>query len=144
MKTNMITYLSLLFSLLIFDGIWLGLVAKDGYQQAMGHIMLEQVIIWPWIVFYILYPLAILVLAINVQLRTQSRFYFLWRGFVLGAAAYGTYNLTNYALVVNWPLSITIKDWLWGAILTSSCTGIGGVVWLKMSIQRKPNDVQAA
>ena len=36
MKTNMITYLSLLFSLLIFDGIWLGLVAKDGYQQAMG------------------------------------------------------------------------------------------------------------
>lgn len=137
MKTNVITYLSLLLSLLIFDGIWLGLVAKDGYQEAMGHIMREQIIIWPWIVFYLLYPLAILTLAIKVQLPSMSKYHFLWRGFVLGATAYGTYNLTNYALVVNWPLYITIKDWLWGAVLTSSCSGIAGLVWLKMSIQRK-------
>jgi uncharacterized membrane protein len=136
MKTNIFTYLSILLSLLIFDGIWLGLVAKDGYQLVMGHIMREQVIIWPWIVFYLLYPFAILILAVKIQLPTQSRTHFLWRGFVLGATAYGTYNLTNYALVVNWPLYITIKDWLWGAILTSACTGIGGLVWLKMSMQR--------
>jgi uncharacterized membrane protein len=135
MKTNIITYLSILLSLLMLDGIWLGLVAKDGYQLAMGHIMREQIIIWPWIAFYIMYPFAILTLAVKVQLPTQSMFYFLWRGFVLGAAAYGTYNLTNYALVVDWPLSITIKDWLWGAILTSSCTGIAGQVWLKQSIK---------
>ena len=128
MKTNIMTYLTLLLSLLILDGIWLGLIAKDGYQQAMGHIMREPVIIWPWIVFYLLYPLAMLILAIKVQLSTQSKFYFLWRGFVLGAAAYGTYNLSNYALVVNWPLSITIKDWLWGAVLTSSCTMMGACV----------------
>jgi uncharacterized membrane protein len=137
MKTNIITYLALLFSLLILDGIWLGLVAKDSYQLAMGHIMREQVIIWPWIAFYTLYPLAILTLAIQVQLPTQSRFYFLWRGFVLGATAYGTYNLTNYALVVDWPVSITIKDWLWGTFLTSNCAVIGGQVWLKMAIRSK-------
>jgi uncharacterized membrane protein len=102
----------------------------------MGHIMREQVIIWPWIIFYLMYPLAILFLAIKVQLPTQSKRHFLWRGFVLGVAAYGTYNLTNYALVVDWPLFITIKDWLWGAILTSSCAGLGGLVWLKTSIYR--------
>jgi uncharacterized membrane protein len=137
MKTNIITYIAILFSLLIFDGIWLGLVAKDSYQQAMGHIMREQVIFWPWIVFYLLYPWAILTLAIKVQLPTQPRLSFLWRGFVLGATAYGTYNLTNYALVVDWPLFITIKDWVWGAILTSSCAMIGGHVWLKSAIQVK-------
>jgi uncharacterized membrane protein len=137
MKKNIITYLTLLLSLLIIDGIWLGLIAKEGYQQAMGHIMREQVIIWPWIVFYLLYPLAILILAVKVQLNTQSRFHFLWRGFVLGATAYGTYNLTNYALVVDWPLFITVKDWLWGAFLTASCSGIGGLVWMKMSFQRE-------
>ena len=141
MKINIMTYLTLLLSLLIFDGIWLGWVAKDGYQQAMGHIMREQVIIWPWIVFYLMYPLAILTLAIKVQLPSQSKLHFLWRGFVLGATAYGTYNLTNYALVVDWPLSITIKDWLWGAILTSSCTGIGGLVWLKCLLKEKLNEI---
>ena len=137
MKTNIITYLSILLSLLILDGIWLGLVAKDGYQQAMGHIMREQVIVWPWIVFYLLYPLAILILAIKVQLPTQSRFSFLWRGAVLGATAYGTYNLTNYALVIDWPLAITIKDWIWGTVLTASCAMAGGHVWLKSVIQIK-------
>ena len=141
MKTNIITYLTLILSLLVLDGVWLGLVAKDGYQQAMGHIMREQVIIWPWIVFYLMYPLAILTLAIKVQLPSQSKLHFLWRGFVLGATAYGTYNLTNYALVVDWPLSITIKDWLWGAILTSSCTGIGGLVWLKCLFKEKLNEI---
>jgi uncharacterized membrane protein len=138
MKNNIIVYFTLLLSLIILDGIWLGLVAKDSYQQAMGHIMREQVIIWPWIVFYLFYPLAILILVINVQLANQSTYFFLWRGFVLGAAAYGTYNLTNYALVVDWPFFITIKDWLWGAILTSSCSWIGGIVWLKISIFRNP------
>jgi uncharacterized membrane protein len=138
MKNNIIVYFTLLLSLIILDGIWLGLVAKDSYQQAMGHIIREQVIIWPWIVFYLFYPLAILILVINVQLANQSTYFFLWRGFVLGAAAYGTYNLTNYALVVDWPFFITIKDWLWGAILTSSCSWIGGIVWLKISIFRNP------
>jgi uncharacterized membrane protein len=137
MKINIVSYLATLLSLLVLDGIWLGLIAKDGYQQAMGHIMREQVIIWPWIVFYLLYPLAILTLAIKVQLPAQSRLYFLWRGFVLGAAAYGTYNLTNYALVIDWPLSITLKDWFWGSILTSSCAWVGGQVWLTQSIQEK-------
>jgi uncharacterized membrane protein len=141
MKTNIITYLTLLLSLLVLDGIWLGLVAKDGYLQAMAHIMREQVIIWPWIVFYLFYPLAILILAINVQSANQSKLYFAWRGFVLGATAYGTYNLTNYALVVDWPLSITLKDWLWGATLTSICTWIGGLAWLKISALRKTNDI---
>lgn len=137
MKTNIMTYFTILLSLLILDGIWLGLVAKDGYQLAMGHIMREQVIIWPWIAFYLLYPVAILILVIKVQLPTQTGFHFIWRGVVLGAAAYGTYSLTNYALVVDWPLSITIKDWLWGAILTSGCAWTGGWVWLKKSIQEK-------
>jgi uncharacterized membrane protein len=90
MKNNIIVYFTLLLSLIILDGIWLGLVAKDSYQQAMGHIIREQVIIWPWIVFYLFYPLAILILVINVQLANQSAYFFLWRGFVLGAAAYGT------------------------------------------------------
>lgn len=130
------TYLSILLSLLILDGMWLGWVAKDSYQLAMGHIMRDKVIIWPWIVFYLLYPLAILILAVNVQSLAQSRFQFLCRGAVLGLTAYGTYNLTNYALVVDWPLFITIKDWLWGAVLTSISAWVGGNVWLGKSISR--------
>jgi uncharacterized membrane protein len=87
-----------------------------------------------------LYPIAILTLATNVHLSTQTRLYFICRGLVLGAAAYGTCNLTNYAFIVGWPISITIQDWLWGTFLTSICAWIGGHVWLKLSIVTKKTD----
>jgi len=134
MKTNIFTYVAILFCLLFLDAIWLGLIAKDSYQQAMGHIMRETPLIWPWVAFYLLYPLAILVLAVKVQQPIQSHYLFVWRGFVLGAAAYGAYNLTNMSLLADWPIHITVKDWLWGSFLTATAAWVGGRVWLKYGL----------
>lgn len=134
MKSNIITYLVIMCCLLVLDGIWLGIIANDSYQKAMGHIMRETPLIWPWVVFYLLYPLAILILAIQAQQPIQSHYLFAWRGFVLGAAAYGAYNLTNVSLLADWPILITIKDWLWGSFLTAISAWIGGRVWLKYAV----------
>lgn len=133
MKTHIFSYLTILVCLLIMDGIWLGLIAQDSYQQAMGHIMREQPLVWPWVVFYVLYPVAVLILAIKTHQTSQSHLHFAWRGAVLGAAAYGAYNLTNIALLADWPLLITIKDWVWGTCLTATAAWIGGRVWLKFA-----------
>jgi uncharacterized membrane protein len=97
----------------------------------MEHIMRPKVIIWPWIVFYICYPLAIMFLAVLPQHSISpisSIKPITNRGLVLGLTVYGTYNLTNYALVVDWPLWLTLKDWLWGALLTSFSAWAGGMV----------------
>ena len=40
--------------------------------------------------------------------------------FWLGAGIYGIYELTNYATLTNWPLSLVIMDTLWGGILFAS------------------------
>ena len=133
MKNTVFSYLAILLSLLIMDGIWLGIVAQESYQQAMGHIMREQPLVWPWVVFYLFYPLAILILAIKTHQSSQPHYLFAWRGLVLGAAAYGAYNLTNIALLADWPLMITLKDWLWGSCLTATAAWIGGRVWLKFT-----------
>lgn len=133
MKAKLYCYLSVLLCLLFLDGIWLGLVAKDSYQVAMGHIMREKVIVWPWMVFYLLYPLAIFLLAITANGTAKQS---AWKGSILGATAYGTYNLTNYALVIDWPLIITFKDWGWGIFLTASSAWLGGAVRLRMSAKQ--------
>lgn len=40
--------------------------------------------------------------------------------FYLGIGVYGIYELTNYATLSNWPLSLVIMDTLWGGILFAS------------------------
>jgi uncharacterized membrane protein len=42
--------------------------------------------------------------------------------FYLGIGVYGVYELTNYATLTNWPLSLVIIDTLWGGILFASAT----------------------
>jgi uncharacterized membrane protein len=34
--------------------------------------------------------------------------------------AYATYDLTNLATLKNWPLSVTLIDMAWGAVLSGS------------------------
>lgn len=42
--------------------------------------------------------------------------------FFLGAGIYGVYEFTNFATLINWPLSLVIMDTLWGGILFASAT----------------------
>ena len=42
--------------------------------------------------------------------------------FWLGFGIYVIYELTNYATLTNWPLTLVIMDTLWGGILFASAT----------------------
>lgn len=37
--------------------------------------------------------------------------------FILGICIYGVYELTNYAILNNWPLEMVFLDTIWGGIL---------------------------
>ena len=45
-----------------------------------------------------------------------------WKGFVFGLTAYATYDLTNLAVIKNWPVKITFIDLLWGSTVTTLTT----------------------
>jgi len=51
---------------------------------------------------------------------------FLW-GALYGLVLYGVYDLTNYAVVKGWPLTITVVDMLWGAFACAMATLLMGV-----------------
>ena len=123
-----LAFIAVLLTYLIMDGIWLGLVSKAEYQESIGGLMREKVIMWPWVVFYIIYSaaLAFIIIKPNVGLDNFSTVAI--SGILFGAAAYGAYNLTNYAILKDWPLGITIKDWTWGVFVTTSATLSGWYV----------------
>ena len=46
-------------------------------------------------------------------------------GAVLGMAAYGTYDMTNYSVFKGFSAKAAFADWAWGAVVTASAS-LGG------------------
>ncbi len=131
LKIYLGAYGAILITFLIADAIWLGVVSKDAYQNAIGNLMRDSFIKWPFLAFYIIYSFVILYLAVlpNGNAAWTSAAI---AGAVLGLGAYGTYNLTCYGVLEGWPLDITIKDLVWGTFATalSATSGWFAFRWL--------------
>ena len=121
MKNILISFIISLTSILIIDGVWLTVVAQKFYKTHIGHLMTKNPNLAPAIIFYIIYALVITILivvpAINNNYSLLKTFAL---GTLLGLAAYSAYDLTNHAILKNWPLTVTLVDILWGTALTGA------------------------
>jgi uncharacterized membrane protein len=116
----------------IIDLIWLGVVAKGFYQKNLKYILSPHVN-WPAaIIFYLVYIAGILIFAVLPGIARDSlRHAALWGG-LFGFFTYATYDLTNLALLKDWPLNIVVVDILWGVVLCTVVATIGFYIakWL--------------
>ena len=114
--------------MLAIDALWLGVVARDLYQQGMGSLMAAQPRWAAAAAFYLAYPLGLVVFAVKPALETGragSLGRALLLGGLLGLFAYGTYDLTNLAVVQDWPLGLTFIDLAWGTFASAVSAGAG-------------------
>ncbi|WP_100642407.1 DUF2177 family protein [Alteromonas facilis] len=124
MKVLFFTYLAVLCSYLLLDFIWLGLVSQSSYQEAIGYLMRDTLPRWPWIAFYLMYSFVVVKIVIAPLVNQSSKHAFI-NGACLGLAAYGAYNLTNYAILKGWPIQITLIDWVWGTLVSAIISWVG-------------------
>ncbi len=103
----------------LIDMVWLGFVAKDFYQSKLGY-LLGPVNWSAALTFYFIYIVGILIFAVVPALTGGSFTKALIMGALFGFFAYATYDLTNYATVKDWPLSVVFVDIMWGIVLTGS------------------------
>ena len=116
----------------IIDLIWLGVVAKSFYQKNLKYILSPNVNWTAAIIFYLIYIAGILIFAVLPALAKDSlRHAALW-GALFGFFTYATYDLTNLALLKDWPIIIVIVDILWGVVLCSAVATLSFFVakWL--------------
>lgn len=109
-------YIYLLVIFTVIDAIWLSFASKLIYAKPLAHLMAEKPNLIPAISFYLLYPLAIYVLVFfksETDLKTV-----LIKALMLGITAYATYNLTNAAILKNWPTHLVFIDIIWGGVVT--------------------------
>ena len=111
---------------LIIDVIWLSFSAKSFYRPLIGQLMLDKPVLWAAALFYLLYVFGMAVIVIQPCLDSASLFKTFYIGFVFGLVAYGTYNLTNMAVLKDWSPTVVFVDMFWGGALTalSATSGI--------------------
>ena len=139
-------YLVSLSIFLAFDAAWLTFMVPSFYGPLMENLMRGETIWTAAILFYLMYPAAIAALAVMPALANRQATSGFWRGAVLGTAAYGTYNLTNYATLDGWPLIVTIVDQIWGMILggtVAACSTTVLLNWQKRQPVKSGNSLSA-
>lgn len=118
-------YVLSLFCLCIVDVPWIVFFAKDFYLQQIGHLMALQVSYLPAVLFYLIYPVALIFFVVldakNYQLSLTQTFL---RGAFLGFTAYAAYDLTNQATLKDWPWIMTFVDVAWGSFLSGTVSTI--------------------
>jgi len=111
---------------LVIDVIWLSFATKSFYRPLIGNLLSETPVMWAAALFYILYVFGMALVVIQPCVNSESLFKTIYTGFVFGLVAYGTYNLTNMAVLKGWSPTVTFVDMFWGGSLTaiSATTGL--------------------
>ena len=113
-------YIFSLISFLVIDVIWLGFLAKGIYNKYLGKLMAPAVN-WPAaFIFYFLFIIGLLYFSVIPALKQNNINLAIIKGILFGLFTYMTYELTNYAVIKDWPINIVIIDIIWGIILTLS------------------------
>lgn len=124
-KASLWIYGAILLTVLVGDGLWLGVIARDWYLSGIGHLMAASPNWYAAVLFYLGYALGIYYFAVAPNIGRATLRSVMVTGALLGLFAYGTYDLTSQAIMHNWPLAITVLDMTWGALLTALAAGAG-------------------
>lgn len=129
-------FLIALIIFLIIDFIWLGLVAKNLYQNEIGTLLKTKFNFVAAFIFYIIFIIALTIFVIIPAINNNSLKDVILLGALFGLVTYATYDLTNFATLEGFTIKIVIIDLLWGTTLgtlTSTLTYLiykGVFTWL--------------
>ena len=122
------------------DLLWLGVVARGFYDTHMGPLKASPINGVAAALFYLMFISLILVHGIHRATSTRDA---LRRGAELGFATYATYELTNWAVIQDWPGVLVAPDILWGVVLTGCTSWAGRKVYeVLLPCPDAPSDAQ--
>lgn len=110
---------------LLLDLIWLRYVAGSFYQKQLDFLLATEPRLGPALLFYVLFVLGTMMFVTKPVLNAPSLKGFLFRGCLYGLVTYGTYDLTNYSTVEDWPVIVTVLDLAWGVAISLLVSAAG-------------------
>ncbi|MBE0700662.1 MAG: DUF2177 family protein [Acholeplasmataceae bacterium] len=129
----MLTFLKLYgISFVVFfaiDLLWLGIIAKNLYQNQIGHLLKADVNWIAAIIFYLVFIAGLVLFVLMPAVEKGNLWHAVIFGALFGFITYATYDLTNLATLKDWPLQMTIIDLAWGTFLGTSTSTIAFLLY---------------
>jgi len=131
--TYVVGYVATLMTFVIADMVWLGIMVSRIYHPALGDILSPSVNLPPALVFYLIYPVGLMIFAVLPGLRSGSLAMAATYGALFGFFTYATYDLSNYATLRNWTAQVTVIDIAWGTLLGTMAALVGAYAASRVS-----------
>ena len=119
------TYIVSLLVFLAIDAVWLGFIARDFFVSQMGPLLRDDPNFAVAGIFYLFFVAGILYFAVIAGLRENSLMVAVLNGAFLGLLAYGTYDITNLAVLKGYPPLLAAVDMAWGTFVSGVTAGAG-------------------
>ena len=120
---------------LAIDLVWLGWLGRGIYQAEIGPLLRQPFNIPAAVAFYLLYITGLMIVVVWPAFQAQSVSQALLRGALLGLIAYGTYDLTNLAVMKGFTTKIAIIDMIWGTVLTGTVAALTVLIGTRFLIR---------
>ena len=129
---SVLAYVIGLIVFVALDAIWLVLMGPS-YRDVIGDMLAANVRIAPAVAFYLLDMLGLMIFVARPGTRHGAA-WVVAHGALFGLFTYATYDLTNFAVLKNWDLALTIEDVVWGMVIS---TIVSLVAWSIMRERRR-------
>jgi len=104
---------------LAVDFVGLSYLIKPLFERAIGPLMLENFRVVPAFLFYAFLVFVVMWFVSWPALSAdKSLLWVFGSAALIGAAAYGTYEFTNYAILKDWTTTLVMADLAWGTFIT--------------------------
>jgi uncharacterized membrane protein len=132
---SIVVFIATMIVFFVMDMIWLGFIAKNLYAEQIGTLLKrsgdELTPNWFGAMFvYIALTLGVMIFVLPKADKSLAMAA-VW-GVVFGLISYAIYDFTNYAVLANWPLKITLIDLMWGGFLCGVTSYIAALIQSKL------------
>jgi uncharacterized membrane protein len=124
-------YISAIAAMFVLDLIWLSQIAEPLYKAGIGHLMAEKPTLIYAALFYLVFVFGLMWFAVRPNIAAKGLKSTFIAGAVFGFFVYASYDLTNLALLKDWPLKLSLIDMTWGTLLSGFCAAAGKFVFDK-------------
>ena len=119
------TFTAMFLVFVLVEALMLTFFMGPFFSKHIGHLMRPQVNLFITLVYYIMYVAGVFYFCYFSGFKSGSIQQTLMSGFFLGLLCYGVYDITNYLVLKDWKVQMTLVDMFWGGVVTSLISGVG-------------------
>ena len=127
MTKLLLPWLAVVLVMMALDAIWIGGLAKPMYQRGLGHLMAPQPNFVAAVAFYLLFAAGVMAFVVLPHAAQGWLAAAAW-GAAFGFMGYMTWDLTNMAVLRDWPLALSFVDMAWGSFATATASAAAALV----------------